>query len=686
MLVLDLIWVWVVAAALFWLPGMLWSDEPDPGRRRLVAWWGGALAVGLLATVASPFPAAPWFPAVVAAAALAGVGLRKGPRRSVTERGAGLPLGLVAVVLLYGWLRPDSLAFSTLGVLGPAVEAAGHPLGLGSELPGNLLAAPLPAPLGQIAPVVALTEALRQPAVRLWFALVMLLLAGSSFHLVGKLGGSRRLATAAGAFAVFNPITMAANHLDALGSLLPAAGLGLVLLASGRTSRAWRLAGLLLTRPVFALGAAAVLLREGGSRLRFAVLAVPASLLGLAWLAGRPVLDAGLLPLPAPSLAWWLDGLLHRAPYAAAPPWLTLPLSTLGALGTGFFAAAALGARAWWRRDPALARTTAALILPTALPLLLHGLVLQDAQMQRLSLFLVPATAAAALGLQPLFSPGRGRHAATLLALALGALVLGHAAAKLPFPASALVAETVEHLDPEPPHWPAQERARLARISPLPRYHVEHLIDPWLIGEGKRWRDARDELRHPDFAHRYPSIDETILSFIRGEAFTRRWLPDHPRLRARGHEAGPGDPYGESAPLVLDVDLGAALRDGRLEVRCAEGPAQLDAASSSGPLSSTLQIEGRRLALAVFKEAYGPTEVEVALVLGPAEWSVEHLGPPGLDLRDGRLRIAVPGRAFLSYAQILGERKDPLGLLVGQVFHVDPRCPDGAEVFGPFRQ
>ena len=201
MAALGLGFVLLGAAALFWAPGLV-AARALGGESRSTRWlgalWLGPLLVGAWALALSPMPRATWLPAVSLVPALLWVG-RSGLRDELRAGwdAEGPPLLLLFAVLLYGWLRPDSLAFNTLGVLGPAVEAAGHPLGLGGELPAHLLGRPLPAPIGQLGPVVAAVEVFGQPGVRLCFAGAMLLLAGSTFELCRAVGVSRRLATAA---------------------------------------------------------------------------------------------------------------------------------------------------------------------------------------------------------------------------------------------------------------------------------------------------------------------------------------------------------------------------------------------------------------------------------------------------------------------------------------------------------
>ena len=691
MAALGLALVLLGGGALFWAPGLVAAKALGvEGRstRWLGALWLGALLVGLGATALSPLSVAPWLPAVVPAVALLWFG-RSGLRADLKLGWApeGPPLLLLAVVLAYGWLRPDSLAFNTLGLLGPAVEAAGHPLGLGGELPAHLLGRPLPAPLGQLAPVVAAVGVFGQPGVRLWFALVMLLLAGSTFELCRAVGVSRRLATVAAAFAVWNPLTMDANHLDPLTNLLPAAVLGFVLLARRREDLPLWVMTLLLVRPIFVL--AVPFLARGDRWKRWLPVAVlPLAVGALPLLGGGPFqLDPGLLPVAGlPELWVWLSP-WTRMPFAAAPAWALLPLWTLAGLGSIVLGLAFVGAGRLRRDRPELARTALALMLPTGLLLLACNLALQAGQASRLTLFLVPAVVAAALGLQRVLAE---RRALLLVAgLAVGLPLLGRATVLVPWPLQTAAYESFPHLLPEPGPWLAQERRRAASAMPWPRWSVEHLIDPWFIGQGKRWRDAAFELSHPSLEWRYTSIDETILSFTKGEAFTGIWLPDHPRLRPQGQERGAGDPYLEQEPLVVAVDLGTALRDGRLRAECRRDDrleVHLDLASNDGPLAALVRIPGQEAtALAAFKEYYGPTQVETALVFSPPSWGSAP-DPRAIDLPDGVLRVRVPGRTFLSYAALLGERHDTLELLVGQVFHVALRCEEGVEVFGPFRQ
>lgn len=689
MAALGLLLVLLGAAFVWILPGLVAADALA-GETRAARWlsapWLGATLVGCWAMALAPAPAVPWLAPVGFAAVVIWIGRAalKAELRAGWDA-AGPPIPLLVIVALYGWLRPDSLAFNTLGVLGPAVEALGHPLGLGGELPERLLGRSLPAPLGQIAPAVVALEVFGQPGVRLWFALVLVMLCGATFLLCREVGVSRRGATIAAAFAVWNPLTMDANHLDSLTNLLPAAVLGFVLLARPRHMQPVWTATLLLARPLYLLSLPLLGRREPLRWLPFGLAILGLGALPL--LGGDAFqLDPGLLPLTGVPDAWAWTTPWTRLPYAAAPSWALLPLWTLSGLGSLACALAVVGARALWTEHPGLARRAAALMGPVAVFLLATNLVFQAEQAGRLTLFLVPGVAAAARGLAAVRADRR--TLALAVALMVGLPALGRALVLVPWPVQTAAYDAFPHLAPEPSAWLAQERRRAAPLRILPRYSVEHLIDPLFIGEGKRWRDAAAELVEPSQEHRYYSIDETILRFTRGERFTHSWLPDHPRLRPRGQEKGAGDPYLEEQPLVVGVDLATALSDGRLRAECRRDDAlavHLDLAAADGPLAATVRVGGTDVALAAFKEYYGPTEVETALVLNPPAWSTSP-DPAPLDLPDGVLRVRVPGRAFLSYAQVLGERHDTLELLVAQVFHAALRCEDGVEVYGPFRQ
>jgi hypothetical protein len=397
---------------------------------------------------------------------------------------------------------------------------------------------------------------------------------------------------------------------------------------------------------------------------------------------GAPQLDPGLLPLAGLPDAWVWTMPWTRVPYAAAPSWVGLPLWLSAGVGSAAIGAAWVGLSRW--TDKAF---SAALVLPTAGFFLLTNLALQAEHASRLTVFLVPLVVLMALGIDRARSDRRALSIALVITIALPFVARG--LVSLSWPEQSRAYDRFGHLEPEPDAWLAQERRRASSVLPWPSYSVEHLIDPWIIGGGKRWRDLAHEFSHPSLTWRYLSIDERILSFTKGQRFTARWMPDHVRHRPKGQEKGPGDPYLEEQSLVVGVDLGTALADGRLRAECRRDDAlevHIDLASQTGPLAATVSIPGHDdVSLAAFKEYYGPSDVETALVLSPPTWGP---GPEGavIDLPDGVLRVRVPGRAFLSYAQLLGEREHTLELLVGQVFHAALRCEEGVEVFGPFRQ
>ena len=224
----------------------------------------------------------------------------------------------------------------------------------------------------------------------------------------------------------------------------------------------------------------------------------------------------------------------------------------------------------------------------------------------------------------------------------------------------------------------------------LPAYTLEVLIAPLIVGHGMRWRDLAFELAHPDFEDRYVSLDEKLLTSQKGAQFTERWLPRHERRRPEAQPRGPGDPYREGRPMTVAVDLRGAMTGEKMGVDCRRSVGDdvvLDMAGMRGPVRLNVTWDDARppTAVHVFKEYYGPREVELGLVAVPPEWTG---GPDrGIDVRldDGILRLLVPGAAFLSYAQILGERDDTMELLVGLEWHAELRCEEGPKVSGPFR-
>ena len=327
----------------------------------------------------------------------------------------GFPKLLGVAVVGYFLLKFDSMSFHTLGTNAGVMHAVGHALGVEDLVRNSSFAGAFPQPEGQLAPAAAFAGAFGYPGLRLWFAGTILGLAGVGFHLARRLGLGRRTSIAAATFVAFNPYTMSMNQVDGLENLLPALWLGVfALIAAGPRAGAVRpvalglVAGALAaTRHVFFLGlpvVALVLWLRGARPTRFVLATLPS----LAWvllqhhLGERPwALDEGLHPVvPGAGLGWWWTGPVSvpplRAPYAAFPSWLLLPVAGVGALGTGVAVAAAFGGRRLLSASPT-ARLTGALVALPAAWVLMHGAVLQSRQLARPALLLVPIAVAGAV-------------------------------------------------------------------------------------------------------------------------------------------------------------------------------------------------------------------------------------------------------------------------------------------------
>lgn len=635
-----------------------------------------------------------------------------GPRPEPGVRGGPRwPWALLGFVALYFLLKFDLSHYHLLGVNGPASHALGIGLGEGAADPlvnRTLGLAPL-VPEGQVVLATAAQALAGTLGARLLFAWVFVGLALVGWRLALHAVPDRpRLALFTGALCALNPAFMECVGLDSLGNALPALFLGVALLAATTGAKPLTVAlaaGLAISmRPTLALGLLpmlAVILARSDDRRGLAQgyalgLALPLGLLGMWRLAsGHPLFfDPGLTPLgvaamDASASAWWWDP-GTRAPWSDGPAWMVGLTGALGRLGT-VGALVLLVGLAQLRRMRPLATLIAVATLPALALFLLRGPAMSGEQHDRLLIFVVPGGVLLALGLQRLAiaarAGGRSRLAWTgALVVASTALMAGgNGLREASFPVDQAAYQSFERLLPQSP-----DAVRPAPNGPLwwlPGFTPMHLLDPLVDQSGQRWRDLAWHIGHPAIRERPMSIDERALARTKGDEFRRRWLPNH-RLGLLPVTAGPGaDPYGETTPLLIEIDLSAALTEGRVGIQVVDsGTPDVDLASKGGPFRRQevqLGADQRVVDVTLWKEYRSATDAETAVVVMP-RWDrlsfPDRTGLPG-----GTLLVSVPSRGFLSVVVVLGERADAMALIAALEWNVGLRPGGELEIFGPFR-
>lgn len=630
------------------------------------------------------------------------------PDSTITS-GPRWPWPLLVFVGLYFLLKFDLSHYHLLGVNGPANHALGIGIGVNSADPivNRVLGLAPVVPEGQVMLATAAQALAGSLGARLLFAWVFVGLALVGWRLTLHVLPERpRLALLVGALCALNPAFMEAWGLDSLGNALPALALGLTLLLiavrapSGTIGLAAGLAVIL--RPTFSLGVIPLLgllvsrANDVDRRLRLVLGALlPVGVLVLWRIAsGTPLaLDPGLTPLGTGELAisdaiWWWDPMV-RAPWSDGPVWAVGIAGALGRLGT-IGAVILLVGLGRVRIAGRLLSSFAIAVLPVLLLVLMRGPAMSGEQHDRLFLFVVPGAVALALGLDRVRDAwqagGRARIGWVVgVLLASTALVAaGNALREAPFPVEHRAHRSFERLLPQ-----TDEAARPEPMGPLwwfPGYTAMHLLDPLVDQAGQRWRDLAWHVTHPRLRQRPMSIDERALARTKGDSFRSRWLPNHPLAELPVQPGDGPDPYGEASPLLIAIDLGAALTEGRVTLEVvATGTPEIDLATDGGPH----QLRGVRLGadqpavdVTLWKEYRSAHDAETAVVVMP-RWDL--LDRPGGAARDGTLLVQVPSRGFLSVVVVLGERVDVTALIAALEWNVGLRPGGELEVFGPFR-
>jgi hypothetical protein len=329
--------------------------------------------------------------------------------------------------------------------------------------------------------------------------------------------------------------------------------------------------------------------------------------------------------------------------------------------------------------------------VPSLCLIMFRGPALIGEQHDRLFIFVVPAVLLITAGLIELATRSSRSAPKRLIGLAtavVGATLLMAAGNRLRdtrFPIAADAYDSFPRLIVE-----GFEPRKSKPNGPLwwfPGYHPGHLLDPLLDQSGQRWVDLAWNLGHPRISQRPMSIDERALARTKGESFTSRWLPNHP-LSSMPVSGGSGaDPYGESTPLYLEIDLSALLKaDGLAIRRLGPGTTQFDLAGNPGPfrLEAVQFGPGEPIVdITLWKEYRSGHDAETAIVVMPRWDRPVPTEPPGNYSKT--LRIQVPSNGFISVVAVLGETATPLSLIAALEWNVRLMSDGNLEIFGPFR-